>query len=186
MLTVWDWMETLADCVANGIADGDDAALPEIRYGYPNVGVPPADCCGTGVITAEHGERWPTSGTWPPRSQTIEQREFQKGCTEVSSAQKVTISYYICGPTITESGGMPPKDKREEYGLRLAEAEARTWAAIICCLPEISKNLRAKVGLDNLIPLDPEGGCGGFRVGFTVELPSCCVEPGTEDDEDDE
>lgn len=178
MLTVWDWQEELAACVVDAIADGDTSAEPRVEHGNPTPpGIGPGECCGTGVVTTEHGERWMTSGTWPPRSLTIEQREFRNGCQELSSAQRVTVTYRQCAPhTRTEQGTISPSADREESGLSLAEAEARVWSAIICCLPRIADDLGAKVGLDNLIPIPVEGGCHGFRLLFTVELPSCCIE----------
>lgn len=171
-------MEHLCDCVADAIADGNEDARPIIEMGLPEFEVGPGECCGSGFLVASAGERWVTAGTWPPQSATIEQRSLRRGgdCQEIGSAQYVTLSFHTCAPT--GETGRASKERRDEFGKRMSDTEARVWGRLMCCLPEIADKFVAKVSLNRLIPMPADGGCGGFRLMFTVEVPGCCFEEG--------
>lgn len=80
-----------------------------------------------------------------------------------------TVTLLRCAPTVKDDGTPPTCDELSESARQILSEFYITFRAIICCLAAKKRN--QKFLMRDSTTIGPDGGCVGFSIRFTAELP---------------
>jgi hypothetical protein len=80
-----------------------------------------------------------------------------------------TVTLLRCAPTVKDDGTLPTCDELSESARQIYSELYISMRALICCLA--AKKRAAKFLIRDAVTVGPDGGCVGFQIRFTVELP---------------
>lgn len=80
-----------------------------------------------------------------------------------------SITLLRCAPAVKDDGTPPTCDELSESARQILTEMYIALRALICCLA--AKKRAAKFVIREAVTVGPEGGCVGFTIRFTVELP---------------
>lgn len=172
-------LETVRDAAYACLA-ASTTGEPANAYAYHTS--PPADCCDQVSVWCE---------AIRPTVEFPNQFGDRLHCNAVRGmadiAVKITRS---CWPALRDNQDdpFPTPDEMNAAALRLASDASTLWC---CLLQQAQQGLLTPPEADfdpgedpdvvfgQATPDPPRGGCAGWTIRFTVELPQCCVSPGS-------
>lgn len=174
MATPYEWMQDILACVISGISQTPGGAPSPSRAEIGNMVGEPSVCPCDGAVLINGSDIYLTDEQWPnPTRET----DRPLPCA-YSSAMRITAMYRKCLNVEGDGqGNAPPVTRVNAEAAELWAIGNSVWQHAICCAHGDDGWARTagfgRVRVGRLQPVARGGGCSGFNISFTVEIPTC-------------
>lgn len=171
--TLADIKQTILDAICTCLEENSPLGRPEFCFTYHNE--PPADCCDYVSVWAERLR--PSNGF--ADGQYVTGGRLVMRCGLATIADLNIRLMRPCFPVLIDNPRDPfPEPDVMQQASELLDQDA--WIMNCCFQQMVTEGLLEavgeclEVGIGDMVPIGPQGGCAGWNWDISVEMPVCC------------